>query len=886
MKIKTEDRILAAIKRLSGRATTQNIADELNLSRSLTSNYLNQLASESKVYKNGTKPIFWFLLDDKESNKDVIINEIKRMEIVHYDVFDKYIGSKGSQRNIIKQCKAAVKYPPLGIPILLIGESGTGKSYLASLIYEYSIQEGILKKGSPFKLLNCADYANNPELLSSALFGYKKGSFTGAEQNQTGLLDAADGGILFLDEVHRLSRENQEKLFVFMDKGKFLRLGDGKEWTESKVRLIFATTENISDVLLETFRRRIGVKLYLQNLRSQPLIEKVQLVEELYYNEAKRLNKDLIIASEVVELLISGKIEGNIGGIKNLIRMSCANSMLKGDDGELEIKMSDMPEEYQQVSIHDLNIDSMIIKLGVEDMNNKAISYYVKIEDELIELIKRIMCEDKSTYLMDILIFYRRIMKTIKGRIGGGLILNQDSDNYFIKRLSRELEEILNRYGISKYEEIVDEIINIVFLFQYNKFKEEVYIDIEKSSSKINSMFPRTNYIYNQIKKLLDSYKIKNDILLNILLILTLQERVNENIKLGGLLIAHGNSTATSIQEVVNRLHGTFVFEGIDMPISSSVKEIIEKVKAFLDNYDTTYGLILLIDMGSLSQLYTPIKDFIKGDLLIIDNLSTAMALDVGMKMIDNCAFEEISKEAEHRYRINTQYFEGLSNEANIIISCLSGIGISERLKEIISEHVPKEVLTILTIEYTKIQDLVAKEDQKYFNKTKLIITTNDIDELFGVPVLNIYDALRKEGEDILWRTLSSFVSEEQFQNMMKDIVKSFSIEGVENRLKILNPKIVIAESEFIIESYESYYNIELKGYKKLNLFMHISLMIERLVSDKEFKDIPLDEELDEKKEEFFNISKAIFSHTEQKFNIHVPAQEVILLYEIFKHLL
>lgn len=69
--------------------------------------------------------------------------------------------------------------------------------------------------------MNCAQYVNNIELLSSNLFGYVKGAFTGAYATTKGLLEAADGGMLFLDEVHRLNSESQEKLFVFLDQGIF-----------------------------------------------------------------------------------------------------------------------------------------------------------------------------------------------------------------------------------------------------------------------------------------------------------------------------------------------------------------------------------------------------------------------------------------------------------------------------------------------------------------------------------------------------------------------------------------------------------------------------------------------------------------------------------------
>ncbi|MFM2490152.1 sigma 54-interacting transcriptional regulator [Enterococcus avium] len=73
--------------------------------------------------------------------------------------------------------------------------------------------------------LNCAQYFNNPELLTSQLFGHMKGAFTGAENDHIGIIEAADGGIVFLDEIHRLPPEGQEKLFTHMDKSVFRRVG-------------------------------------------------------------------------------------------------------------------------------------------------------------------------------------------------------------------------------------------------------------------------------------------------------------------------------------------------------------------------------------------------------------------------------------------------------------------------------------------------------------------------------------------------------------------------------------------------------------------------------------------------------------------------------------
>lgn len=178
--------------------TTAQLADSLNLSRSVVSHYL-----EKKIQKIAGRPVKWA---KKGSMPNLNHN------------FDDFIGYRGSMRYAIDQISAAIIYPPDGLNILITGHSGgVGKSYLASKIAQLSKSKGIISNGVPYIVLNCADYANNPELVSSMLFGYVKGTYTGADEAKDGLLKQANGGYLFLDEVHRLSSENQEKLFSFMD---------------------------------------------------------------------------------------------------------------------------------------------------------------------------------------------------------------------------------------------------------------------------------------------------------------------------------------------------------------------------------------------------------------------------------------------------------------------------------------------------------------------------------------------------------------------------------------------------------------------------------------------------------------------------------------------
>jgi len=882
----TEKKIIDTLYSLNQPSTTQQVADLLKLSRSVTSNYLNRLHEKSLVTKMGTKPIEWCLVRElpyKEitstlgNDKEIIIEE---------DVFNQFIGATGSQKNVIQQCKAAITYPPNGLTILINGESGVGKSYLALLIHKYAIQQNVIKSTAPFKVLNCADYANNPELLSATLFGYKKGSFTGADSDHLGLLDYANGGYLFLDEIHRFSYENQEKLFVFMDSGKYLRLGESEKWQSSCVRLIFATTENNKEVLLETFRRRISVKISISNMSERCYYEKINLISLFYRQEAKRLEKDLQIEDNVVNLLSSGLIEGNIGGIRNTIQLSCANAFVNNNNNNnlnvLKITLKEIPQEYlNNIACIELNYSSLDIKyINYIESSNSVVDNKILLV-HIIDFKDKLNRIEENNNQIDLIISFKKLIKVIQAEKNKGWVFPTSWSHYLFDTTKNNITKFLAKYGIVKNSILVQELMDFLILFHSDHLSELDCLESKRILAVLKTRFPKSCYITNKWKEDNELFREVPYDLISILYIFALQNVVDEKINLSGLLIAHGSSTATSIKEVVNDMFGTFVFEAFDMPITISVTEIIIKVKEYLRYFDVSNGLILIVDMGSLGKIYSSIKDNIGGDLLILNNLTTSVALDIGMKIINNNPFKLIANESDGHYKIESQYFE--ASEKNIIISCMSGIGIAEKVKEIFSSFIDPEKLKIITLEYKKVKDLFDKKHKINFSNTCLLITTNDLENDTEFPCLNIYDALKENGEKILWDSLKPFIEYDNYQLMMKDFVKFFSIEGVADRLKILNPNVVIPEAELIIDNYIGYYNLNLRGYERLNIFMHISVMVERLISNNDkYEDINLLGMTDVEKE-FFSISKDILKRIEEKFNIKISQYEIQLLFEILK---
>ena len=204
------------------------LGTQLGLSRNWISQYLNEYYNDGTFIKINTRPV---VLLDREALEEKYSIRVDKNLLTSFDElrtiiqgqnisdFEKLIGQKGSLRDVVDKCKASISYPPHGLPTLLYGPTGTGKSSIAAMMYEYGINHKILKDNAAFLHVNCSEYANNPELITANLFGYKKGAFTGAESDNVGMIKAAEGGVLFLDEVHCLRPECQEKLFLFMDNG-------------------------------------------------------------------------------------------------------------------------------------------------------------------------------------------------------------------------------------------------------------------------------------------------------------------------------------------------------------------------------------------------------------------------------------------------------------------------------------------------------------------------------------------------------------------------------------------------------------------------------------------------------------------------------------------
>ena len=228
----------------------------------------------------------------------------------------------GAMMAIYEQAARAARS---SISVLVLGETGVGKEVFARAIHDRSP-----RAGRPYLELNCS--ALPASLLEGELFGHEKGAFTGATHARAGLLESAEGGTVFLDEVGEMPREVQVKLLRVLEDGKVLRIG-GRTPRKVDVRFVAATNRDLEAEIAEgTFRQDLyfrlnGVSFTIPPLRERPS-EIAPLAERFLADACKKLDRaePLHLSSDVLEHLARYAWPGNVRELRNVIERAAVLS--------------------------------------------------------------------------------------------------------------------------------------------------------------------------------------------------------------------------------------------------------------------------------------------------------------------------------------------------------------------------------------------------------------------------------------------------------------------------------------------------------------------------------------------------------------------------------
>jgi DNA-binding NtrC family response regulator len=298
----------------------------------------------------------------------------KRIELLEKNVSQKYNFDTISGESILitNAKEIASKVALTDTPVLLLGETGTGKELFAQAIH-YSSS----RKEKPFLAVNCSAIAK--ELLESEMFGYKAGAFTGAVKNKKGLFEEANGGTLFLDEIGELDISLQAKLLRVLETNDFIKPGDTKP-TQVDVRIIAATNRNLEKESKEgIFRPDLFYRISVMKIEIPALRERREdiplLVDYFIDFFSKKMNKKIDkISTPFYEKLKQYNYPGNIRELRNVVE----RSIILSEGGLLSANL--LPNEFFSESNKE-NADSLklenierqhIISILEKTNNNKT----------------------------------------------------------------------------------------------------------------------------------------------------------------------------------------------------------------------------------------------------------------------------------------------------------------------------------------------------------------------------------------------------------------------------------------------------------------------------------------------------------------------------------
>ena len=886
---KVYDMLCKLEKTMPEGVSASDISAALNIDRSNASRYLNILHKENRVDKIQGRPVLY-----KSTSK----NLSHQLESDTYSL-DKMVGATSSLAVSIQKAKAAVLYPPRGLHTLILGETGVGKSMFAELMYRFSIESKVLKEGAPFIRFNCADYADNPNLLTAQIFGVKKGAYTGADANRDGLLKMAHNGFLFLDEVHRLSPQGQEMLFTYIDKGFFRPLGATDTVEYANVRIIAATTESPQSYLLRTFTRRIPMVITLPPLRDRSLIERYALIETFIKEESLRVNKSIYINKNSLIAYLLYDCPNNIGQLKSDIQLACAKAFLNyksSNDNYILISQSDLPSHVikglMKIKYHRKEIEQIlsntddILKFSQDKKDNLYISveysndedFYSSIEKKL-ESLKNLGIDEKEANEILNIDIETRFQKYI-GNI---------SDKFRKEELSKVVDmEVL---------EIVEEILLLAKQSLKKEFDEKIYsglaLHLERSIERIRRgekiynpklNFIRVNYedeflFATKIAKLIDnkfSIEIPIDEIGYLAMFFTTSSfniDIEEKGKVKILVIMHGKATASSMVDVANSLIGEEYAEALDMPLSMKPETMYEIAKRKILEIDEGKGAIILVDMGSLVSFGDMIMDDTGIECRTIDMVSTPLVIDACRKAIMGYELNEIYDSIVEK---NFQPTEKIAKKDNrksnaIVTACFTGEGSSKRLISVIKDKIKNEsqikLIPINILDNISFKKRISELEKRY--NILAVVSTIDIDT-GHIPFISAIEILNGGGINKIKEILKEEDIFFKIGKSLNDHMVNVQGEEVADKVKV------------VIRNIEKVLDLKISNDVKMGIALHMGFLVDNILNGVEAKSF---ENLDEYKalhrKEFSQIRKCL-ELLEKSYNITIEESELAHIVKLF----
>ena len=851
--------------------TAADVERQFQIYRSNASALLNQLVKKGQLVKIDSRPVYFLPVEVLRARLGNSLQESytpeeflsalapdRAAEGREESPFSALIGHDGSLARQIDQAKAAILYPPKGLHTLLIGESGTGKTLFARAMYNYGLERlGRDKKKFPFVEFNCSDYYHNPQLLMSHLFGHVKGAFTGADQERVGLVEKADGGILFLDEIHRLPPEGQELLFYLMDTGCYRKLGESASMRHAQVLIIGATTEDPRAVLLKTFTRRIPLTIELPPYREKSVEEKIQIIEHIFMRESTATQKGYLVSSRIVKALSAYPFPENIGQLSSEIKVLCARSFLNNVSGQDELlvafdNLSAPVREYfiqnsQAIQTHfpsRYESDMMVAPSSRVEYSYSQL-YEEKVYRSLMKHIDQYTAQGLGKQEMDealgdeIRAYCNHILKRFYNESLHKEEMYKVVDREVVDFTMEAARDAFERLGLEMTQKNIL-VLAFHFKFLLERLRARKSISETEISALEHGYAAELEVAAGMVSRLEHYFQlpIPSEEQYFIAILLANMHRAPDQNRPALILVAHGASTASSMANVCNRLMDCSFVRAVDAPLEQSVQETYQNVLLEVRKAASAKGVLLLVDMGSLVTFGERLSRETGVKVRAIPNVTMLMALDLTRtllstdKDVDGIYSGYMEKNAD-----TFSHSSQVEQENAVLTMCASGAGTSAAFKSMLEELLGQNGVSgvrVLSLSFQDIRDN-SPQYQAIRARYRLLGCVGNVEYQMDIPFFHVSKLISREDKEYFIqfvRQAAAFdaplPSPPAPELTVQEECRGFLAQNV----MCLNPDVAVRYADRYLDAV----NLEKINTNKalqLSLLLHLGFMLERNICNK-----------------------------------------------------
>ena len=885
-----KEEVVSCVQRLAAAApekrevgvTTQELAEQLQMQRSNLSTLLNELVADGKMEKLPGRPVHY---------RPLMAGDTPRGETSCFKILD---SCEGSLRPMIQMAKAAILYPDHSLNTLIEGPSGSGKTTFGYLMYQFACENKVLPMGAPFERFSCHYYDDQEEKAYNRLFGAGEA------------LEKAKGGMLFLDNVEYLPVGCREHL---------LDLIENDDAVLRDIILVCSLQDKARASVKDAYTARFSARIELQPLQNWQLGERFALVQQFLINEAVRMKRTVRVNAELLHCLCLYRCENNVKQFKNDIRLGCANAYLRAfhadEKEELPLYLNDFPSGVQRGllyyktyrkqleelipqgyaytfsadSMHKENCDAgqQMPEFGHPPLSD---SVYDIIDRKGDELRQRGIGEEDISRIINAELEYdmkqftsrmpqskvnrESLYKVMDRRIVDGVdaLLKQTSRQFnrvypesTFYGLCLHLSSTLERRKAAKQRLSNERILDVV-----QNHREEYAVCMQFASA--------------MEKELGVPMSIDEAVLLTLFLC---EDNETHKAEDGPVVLVamHGDSTASSMVDVVNSLAGCGNAYAYDMPLDKDMQQAYDELKAAVQELNRGQGILLVYDMGSLRTMAEIITKETGVPIRTVALPGTLIAVDCARKANSCSSLDELQEGAMESCRdFYTQIAEpsGRAHRSKVIITlCMTGEGGAVQMKHYLEKNAAMNDTDIIPLAVDDRKALLTEINHLKENHEIVCVVGTYDPGLYNIPFISVVQLFETPVDklDILLT-----MPEEERTKVNYEMIYAYLAEQMPGfdvkKLRRCLPK-AMAQLKKAVQG--------LTQDQELGLFLHISCAVERIRKGENMPEKTNRQAIISRNKRLYNDLHDILWGVEDTFGIQFSDDELAYIIGIVKKL-